>query len=134
MQTLRPADSPEAYSLPFRSTSPIRGPLPIGLFLVCLPCLSFGSAVGVVVSLDLLARESVACIGLRLLCNRMVVAKHIWMVASHNSTSGPFRRTVLGGPRSGRGIIIDIPVYDKLMYAWTINDLPAATLSMTLVC
>ena len=29
-------------------------------------------------------------------------------------------------------IAIDPSVYDKLMFAWTVNDLPAATLSMTL--
>ena len=56
--------------------------------------------------LDLLARKSVANIGLRVAfergCHRMVVAKHIWMVASEYRTSRPFRRTVLGGPQKRR--------------------------------
>ena len=129
MQTLRPADSPEAYCVAISEYLANSRTTSDWLVLVCLPCLSFGSAVGVVVSLICLPASRWRALGLGM-CNGAVTMGWLLLTTTPRDRSeGAFQ---LFTPSQEWGIAIDLPVYEKLMYAWTINDLPAATLSMTL--
>ena len=129
MQTLRPADSPKAYCVAISEYLADSRTTSDWLALVCLPCLSFGSAVGVVVSLICLPASRWRALGLGM-CNGAVTMGWLLLTTTPRDRSeGAFQ---LFTPGQEWGIAIDLPVYEKLMYAWTINDLPAATLSMTL--
>ena len=130
MQTLEPEASPEEYCAAVskylsnsRSTSD-------WIFLVCLPSMAMGSAFGAVVSLICLPANRSRALGLGLLMGAGTTG-WLLLTTTHQDRSWGSPRTI-GGLGQQWMAAIDPSVYDKLMFAWTVNDLPAATLSMTL--
>ena len=82
--------------------------------------------------LDLLARKSMANIGLRVAVDGVPPDGRGWMVASEYRTSRPFRRTVLGGPQKRRRVHHRRLGLRQTHVGMVCQRLPAATLSMTL--
>ena len=136
LQQLKPDDSAEAYRTSVSEYLAQSRPTSDWLVLVCLPGVTLGSAVGVLISWICLHTSRWRTLGFGLLLSAGATGWS-WLNTSgwlRLSTALPDRSggQFLVGPKNEGGFIIDGSVYDKLMLAWSVNDLPAATLSMTL--
>lgn len=130
IQTLEPEASPEEYCVAVSEYLASSRTTSDWLVLVCLPAMALGSAVGAVVSLICLPANRWRTLGFGLFMGAGTTG---WLLlpTTHQNRSWGGPRWV-GAPGEQWVIAIDPSVYDKLMFAWTVNDLPAATLSMTL--
>ncbi len=129
MQTLEPEDSSEEYCVAVSEYLANSRTTSDWLVLACLPAMALGSAVGAVVSLICLPANRWRTLGLGLFTGAGTTA-WLLLTTTHQNRSWGSTRTI-GAPGEQWMIAIDPSVYDKLMFAWTVNDLPAATLSMT---
>ena len=130
MQNLEPEASAEEYCVAVSEYLANSRTTFDWLALVCLPAIALGSAFGVIVSLICVPANRSRALGLGLLMGAGT-AGWLLLTTTHQSRSWGSPRTV-SAPGERWMIAIDPSVYDKLMFAWTVNDLPAATLSMTL--
>ena len=130
LQTLEPEASPEEYCAAVSKYLSNSRTTSDWLFLVCLPSMAMGSAFGAVVSLICLPANRSRALGLGLLMGAGTTGWLLLTTTHQNRSWGSPRN--IGAPGQQWMIAIDPSVYDKLMFAWTVNDLPAATLSMTL--
>ena len=130
IQTLEPEAPPEEYCVAVSEYLANSRTTADWLDLVCLPAMALGSAVGAMVSLICLPANRWRTLGLGLFMGAGTTG-WLLLTTTHQNRSWGSPRTV-GAPDEQWMIAIDPSVYDKLMFAWTVNDLPAATLSMTL--
>ena len=130
MQTLEPEASPEEYCVAVSEYLSNSRTTSDWLFLVCLPSMAMGSAFGAVVSLICLPANRSRALGLGLLMGAGTTGWLLLTTTHQNRSWGSPRN--IGAPGQQWMIAVDPSVYDKLMFAWTVNDLPAATLSMAL--
>ena len=136
LQQLKPKDSAEAYRTSVSEYLAQSRATCDWLVLVCLPGMALGSAVGVLICWICLPASRWRTLGFGLLLSAGTTGWS-WMSTSgwlRLSTALPDRSggQFLVDPKNEGGFLIDGSVYDKLMLAWSVNDLPAATLSMTL--
>ncbi len=136
LQQLKPEDSAEAYQSSVSEYLAQSRATSDWLVLVCLPGMALGSAVGVLISWICLPASRWRTLGFGLLLGAAATGWS-WLSSSgwlRLSTALPDRSggQFMVGPQNELGVFIDGSVYDKLMLAWSVNDLPAATLSMTL--
>ena len=136
LQQLKPEDSAETYRSSVSEYLAQSRATSDWLVLVCFPGMALGSAVGVLISWICLPASRWRTLGFGLLLSAGATGWS-WLSTSgwlRLSTALPDRSggQFLVGPKNEGGFIIDGSVYDKLMLAWSVNDLPAATLSMTL--
>ncbi len=129
IQNLKPEDSPEAYCVAISEYLANSRTTSDWLFLVCLPCLTFGCTAGVLVSWICLPANRWRTFSLGM-CISAVTTGWLLLTTTPRDRSGG--AIWLGPPSQEWSFSIDVLVYEKLMFAWTINDLPAATFSMTL--